>query len=237
MLIVDDDLQAREVYDRLISEKLPGFPVVLAEDGSVALDWLERETPSLVILDLSMPNVDGFTVLEHLRANPRTRMAPVFVLTGRLLSYEDIQRLDHSQVTLHFKQIFSDEETITNIQRVFSGADRIPQPTSQVVKQALVYLLQNYMHTLSRSEISAAVGVSDDYLSRIFNKEMGLSPWEYLNRYRVLQARSLLRETQESITWIAAQVGYEDPAYFSRVFQKQVGCTPRESPRQTRTIK
>jgi signal transduction histidine kinase/DNA-binding LacI/PurR family transcriptional regulator/AraC-like DNA-binding protein len=228
VLIVDDDPQAREVYDRLISEKLPGYPVVLAEDGSVALDWLERETPSLVILDLTMPNVDGFTVLEHLRANPRTRMAPVFVLTGRLLSYEDIQRLDHSQVILHFKQILSDEEIIANIQRAFSGVDRIPQPTSQVVKQALVYLLQNYMHTLSRSEISAAVGVSDDYLSRIFNKEMGLSPWEYLNRYRVLQARRLLRETQESITWIAAQVGYEDPAYFSRVFQKLAGCSPRE---------
>ena len=61
------------------------------------MEWLEQ-APTLVILDLSMPHVDGFTVLERLRAEPRTRTAPVFVLTGRLLSYEDIKRLDHTQV-------------------------------------------------------------------------------------------------------------------------------------------
>jgi signal transduction histidine kinase/DNA-binding LacI/PurR family transcriptional regulator/AraC-like DNA-binding protein len=228
VLIVDDDPQAREVYSRLISEKLPGFPVAMAEDGSAALEWLERETPSLMILDLSMPNVDGFTVLEHLRANPRTHMTPVFVLTGRLLSYEDIQRLDYSQVIVHFKQVLTEEETVANIQRAFSGADLLPQPTSHLVKQTLAYLQQNFMQTLSRPEIAAAVGVSEDYLSRIFNKEMGLSPWEYLNRYRVLQAKRLLCESKESITWIAGQVGFEDPAYFSRVFQKIAGCSPRE---------
>jgi signal transduction histidine kinase/DNA-binding LacI/PurR family transcriptional regulator/AraC-like DNA-binding protein len=228
ILVVDDDVQARELFFRLLSDRLPGYPVVLAEDGRAALDWLERETPSLVILDLSMPQVDGFTVLEHLRANPRTRLAPVFVLTGRLLSYEDIQRLDYGQVVLHFKQVLSDEEMLANLQRVFAGAERVPQPTSRVVKQALVYMQQNYAHTLSRAEIAAAVGVSEDYLSRIFNKELGLSPWEYLNRYRVLQARLLLTASKDSITRIASLVGFDDPAYFSRVFQKIVGCSPRE---------
>jgi signal transduction histidine kinase/DNA-binding LacI/PurR family transcriptional regulator/AraC-like DNA-binding protein len=228
ILVVDDDPQARELYFRLISEKLPGYPVILAEDGGVALEWLERETPSLVILDLSMPNVDGFTVLEQLRANPRSRMTPVFVLTGRLLSYEDVKRMDYGQVVVHFKQVLSDEETLEGVQRVFAGTQWVPQPTSLLVKEALIYLQQHYAHTLTRPEIAAAVGVSEDYLSRIFNKEMGLSPWEYLNRYRVMQARLLLEESKESVTWIAAQVGFDDPAYFSRVFQKIEGCSPRE---------
>jgi signal transduction histidine kinase/DNA-binding LacI/PurR family transcriptional regulator/AraC-like DNA-binding protein len=228
ILVVDDDPQARELYFRIVSERLPGFPVVLAEDGRVALEWLEHETPSLVILDLAMPNVDGFTVLEQIRSNRRTHTVPVFVLTGRLLNYEDIQRLDYNQVVLHFKQVMSEKETGASVERVFSGAETMPRPTSHLVKQALVYLQQNYTHTLSRAEVAAAVGVSEDYLSRIFNKEMGLSPWDYLNRYRVLQAKVLLRESKENITWIAAQVGFEDPAYFTRVFQKIVGCSPRQ---------
>lgn len=233
ILVVDDDPQARELYFRLVSERLPGYPVILAEDGSQALDWLERETPSLVILDLSMPQVDGFTVLERLRADPRTRSTPVFVLTGRLLSYEDIRRLDYGQVVLQFKRVLSEEETLRNLQRVFSGAEMIPQPTSRVVKQALVYLQQNYPHTISRPEIAAAVGVSEDYLSRIFSKETGLSPWEYLNRYRILQAKKLLAETNENITRIASMVGFDDPAYFSRVFQKVTNRSPRAFRTQT----
>jgi AraC-like DNA-binding protein/nitrogen-specific signal transduction histidine kinase len=228
ILVVDDDPQARELYFRIVSERLPGFPVVLAEDGRVALEWLEHETPSLVILDLAMPNVDGFTVLEQIRSNRRTHTVPVFVLTGRLLNYEDIQRLDYNQVVLHFKQVMSEKETGASVERIFSGAETMPRPTSHLVKQALVYLQQNYTHTLSRAEVAAAVGVSEDYLSRIFNKEMGLSPWDYLNRYRVLQAKVLLRESKENITWIAAQVGFEDPAYFTRVFLKIVGCSPRQ---------
>jgi YesN/AraC family two-component response regulator len=228
ILVVDDDPQARDLYSRLLSERYPGFPIVTAEDGQSALDWLQGEAPSLVILDLSMPRVDGFTVLERLRADPRTRITPVFVLTGRLLSYEDIKRLDYSQVVVHFKEILSEEETLAGVERAFAGSHLVPQPTSRVVKQALGYMQCHYSHTLSRVEISAAVGVSEDYLSRIFSREMGLSPWEYLNRYRVLQAKRLLAESRESVTWIAAQVGFDDPAYFSRVFQKLEGCSPRE---------
>jgi signal transduction histidine kinase/DNA-binding LacI/PurR family transcriptional regulator/CheY-like chemotaxis protein len=228
ILIVDDDPQARDAYQRLITARFAGFPVVTAEDGSTALDWLERETPGLVLLDLSMPHVDGFTVLEQLRTNQRTRMVPVIVLTGRLLSYEDIQRLDHSQVVLQFKDVLSDEQTVASVQRAFAGAETIPQPTSQLVKMALAYIQQHYARTLSRAEIAATVGVSEDYLSRVFNKETGVSPWEYLNRYRVQQARRLLRATKKNVTWIAAQVGFEDPAYFSRVFQRIEGCSPRE---------
>lgn len=228
ILIVDDDPQARDLYARLISTKFPGYPIALAEDGQVALEWLERETPSLVILDLAMPHVDGFTVLERLRATPRTRATPVFVLTGRLLSYEDIKRLDHSQVLVHAKQILTEEEMLAEFERVLAGTRIVPQPTSQVVKQALTYIQRNYPHTLTRAELSAAVGVSEDYLSRIFSREMGLSPWEYLNRYRVLQAKQLLAESRASVTWIAGQVGFDDPAYFTRVFQKIEGCSPRE---------
>jgi AraC-like DNA-binding protein len=96
-----------------------------------------------------------------------------------------------------------------------------------VVKHAVAYLHQSYNHPISRQELAAAVGVSKDYLSHIFHQELGISPWEYLNRYRIKQAKALLLNSNESVMNIAAQVGFNDLSYFNRVFHKHVGCSPR----------
>ena len=72
------------------------------------------------------------------------------------------------------------------------------------------------------------IGVSEDYLTRVFNRELEISPWDYLSRYRILQAQALLKNTAGSIAEIAHQVGFKDQAYFSRVFSKQVGVSPNE---------
>ncbi|HUN07425.1 MAG TPA: substrate-binding domain-containing protein [Aggregatilineales bacterium] len=228
ILVVDDDAQAREIYLRLLSERFAGYPVVMAENGEVALELLKTVTPSLILLDLSMPKVDGFRVLEEVRSSPRMASTPIVVLTGRLLSFEDIKRLDYGNVVLQFKNIHSDEELVLSIQQVFDGETSVPQHSSQLVKQALAYIQQNFAYTLSRAEIASAVGVSEDYLSRIFGREMGIPPWEYLNRYRILQAKHLLVQSNMNITRIASEVGFEDPAYFSRVFQKIAGSSPRD---------
>ena len=227
ILIVDDDEQARELYSQLVAEVFPGNPIIQAEDGAVALKYLAEQTPVLVILDLQMPNVDGFTVLEHLRAHVATRRVPVVVMSGRVLSFEDVQRLDELYVTFHSKDLLSEDETSAAFHRALVSGRALPPQTSIVVKYAIAYLQQNYTRPISRQELASAVGVSKDYLSHIFQKELSLSAWEYLNRYRILQAKTLLRNTDDSITVIAGQVGFDDLSYFNRVFHKQVGCSPR----------
>jgi AraC-like DNA-binding protein len=118
-------------------------------------------------------------------------------------------------------------ETISAMNRAIFGTDTLPTHTSGLVKQAIAYLHQNYMHSVSRWEIADAVGVSEDYLSRVFNRELTISPWDYLNRYRVLQSKALLLQTTDTIGAIAHQVGFKDQAYFSRVFHKVTGMSPQ----------
>ncbi|MCW5850763.1 MAG: helix-turn-helix domain-containing protein [Anaerolineae bacterium] len=227
ILVVDDDPDARAFYQRLAAEALPGYSVSLAEDGAQALASLEQATPTLVILDLMMPHVDGFTVLEKMRSHPRTRHVPVLVLSGRILSYEDVRRLDYARVTFHSKNILSIDEVVPLFQRIVGGDASLPQPTSTLVKRALAYLHQHYRHNLSRQDIAQAVGVSENYLSQIFRHELSLSPWDYLNRLRIHRAKELLHSPDASITEVAVQVGFSDPAYFSRVFRKYVGQSPQ----------
>lgn len=73
-----------------------------------------------------------------------------------------------------------------------------------------------------------AVGASEDYLSRIFHRELGITPWDYLNRYRMIRARELLRLTDDPVGSVARQVGFSDAAYFSRVFRNVCGASPSQ---------
>ena len=227
VLIVDDAAEARELYRRLAAAALPGRAVALADGGAAALTLIEREPPCLVILDLAMPDVDGFAVLERLRAAPRTCHVPVLVVTGRALSDDDLRRLDHRRVTLQSKGILTAEEAVAAIRQATAAAETLPQPTGMLAKRAAAYLQQHHARALTRQEVAAALGVHRDYLSRIFHQELGVSPWEYLNRYRVGRAKELLRATDLPITEVAARVGFDDSAYFSRVFRREVGQSPR----------
>jgi AraC-like DNA-binding protein len=227
ILIVDDDAETRALYQSLVAQALPGHPVRMAESGAEALALLEHEIPALLLLDLMMPDVDGFAVLEHLRAEERTRHVPVVIMSGRILSLEDVKRIDHARVIFHSKDILAQGELAAALRAALGGQEQLPRQTSAVVKHAIAYIQHHYMVDLSRQQIALAVGVSKNYLTQIFHQELGISPWEYLSRYRIKQAKELLRGSDDSITVVAARVGFDDASYFGRVFRKQVGCSPQ----------
>jgi signal transduction histidine kinase/DNA-binding LacI/PurR family transcriptional regulator/DNA-binding response OmpR family regulator/AraC-like DNA-binding protein len=234
ILIVDDDAQILDFYRQVVSAGCPGYPVRTAADGSAALAYMAEETPSLVILDLMMPEVDGFEVLDWMRARDPTRRVPVVILSSRVLTLDDVKRLEqHALVTLQSKGMLSEDEIVAALHRALFGSDALPQHTAALVKRAVAYFHQNYTRPLSRWEIAGAIGVSEDYLSRVFRQELDISPWDYLNRYRILQAMERLRHTSDDVGAVARQVGFKDPAYFSRVFHKVTGLSPsayREHP-------
>ena len=228
IFIVDDDVQMRETHQALVTDGFPGISIQLAEDGETALEIMEKEVPALVLLDLVMPNLSGADVLDQMRANEKLRQVPVIILSNKMMTLEDVKRIErHAQVTLQTKGIWSDAETTASMNRVIFGEDSLPVHTSGLVKQAIAFLHQNYTRPISRREIAEAVGVSEDYISRIFNREVSITPWDYLNRYRVLKSKNLLLNTTEPIGNIARKVGFKDQAYFSRVFNKISGMSPR----------
>jgi len=233
--IIDDDPQALKYYQELISNSLVDYQIRTIHGGREAVRLLEEATPDLILLDLMMPEIDGFQVLKQLRSNARNASIPVIIITGKILSYEDVKRLDVPKVVLQTKGVLSDLESTTEIQRVLTSSTTLPQPTSTLVKQACAYIQQNYTRSFSLEELSETIGVSKSYLSRIFKIDIGISLWDYLNRYRIQKAKELLLTTDESITAIAANVGYEDTSYFSRVFHEVAGHSPRDYRQQTRS--
>lgn len=99
----------------------------------------------------------------------------------------------------------------------------------KILQMALDYIEQNYTQTtLNLNEVAQAVGVSPNYFSGMFSQEMEMTFVEYVTNKRMEQAKRLLREGELSAAQVAAAVGYKDAHYFSFVFKKTEGVSPRE---------
>ena len=98
-----------------------------------------------------------------------------------------------------------------------------------LVDSALEYIDQHFAdESISLNAVAQAINVSTNYLSAVFSQKMGLSFVEYLTQKRMTRAKQLLRQSGRRTGEVAAEVGYRDPRYFSFVFKKTQGCTPRE---------
>ena len=91
-LVVEDNLTDRDMMRRLLVGE--GWEVIVASNGREALDRLKSEHPNLILLDLMMPEMDGFEFLAQFRKMPKFASTPVIVVTAADLSPEDRRRLD-----------------------------------------------------------------------------------------------------------------------------------------------
>src|SRR5262249_47243414 len=140
ILIVDDDAHAIALYQSIAAQALPGCQVRTAAHGAEAIEMIRRAPPALVVLDLTMPEIDGFEVLDWMRGNGPTRRVPVLVLSGRTLTNEDLKRLEqHARVVYQSKDILSKSEAAAALHQIMSG-ESLAQPTSALVKRTVVYL-------------------------------------------------------------------------------------------------
>lgn len=96
------------------------------------------------------------------------------------------------------------------------------------VDQILDYIANHCHEKITTAILSQICHLNENYLCALFKNKMGITIGEYINNFRVEKATVLLRNTSFSITEIAAQVGFDDPGYFTRVFKKHTGVTPRE---------
>ena len=98
-----------------------------------------------------------------------------------------------------------------------------------LLKQAVAYIDSHFTdEDLSLNRVAQEVNISANYLSAVFSQEMGETFIEYITARRMERARELLRETDMRSGEIAAAVGYKDSHYFSFLFKKTQGCTPRD---------
>ena len=108
-----------------------------------------------------------------------------------------------------------------------SDANR-PRLDSPILQPAISFIKAHYARSITLDEMAALCRISSSYFSKLFNQTMGENLSAYVNRIRVLKARQLLLESENPITAIAMQLGFEDSGYFDKVFKRLLGLTPTE---------
>jgi YesN/AraC family two-component response regulator len=226
ILVVEDDPQLLNLHMRMVQTQLPGSRVVPARNGREALEVMEHTRPALVLLDLMMPEVDGFKVLEAMRRREITRDVPVIVLTAQSLTETEMARLQQGVVAVLGKGLFSSSEVLAQVEATLARSKRLGSETQRLVRQAMAYIHRHYAEQITRSDLAHHVAVNERYLTHCFQQELKVSPMSYLNRYRVRQAKGLLEKSTRSITEVALAIGFTDLSYFGRVFRQEVGISP-----------
>ncbi len=228
ILIVDDDRYIRDMHTAMILRQLPEARILHAANGRQGLEIMQREAVDLVLLDLMMPELDGFAVLETMQSQRELRQVPVIVITAQSLTEEDVARLNQGVASVLSKGVFSTDEILWHITQTLDRLRHVNADTQQLARSATAFIHQHFDQPLQRSDIANHVGVSDGHLTRCFRQELGVTPITYLNRYRVEQAKQLLSGNSSSISEIAAAVGFADSGYFARVFRREAGVSPSE---------
>jgi CheY-like chemotaxis protein len=115
LLVVEDDNATRRMLRRMLRQQ--GWAVIEAENGRVALERMAEQRPVLIVLDLMMPTMDGFTFIAELRQREEWRTIPIVVLTAKDLTLEERQRLNGSVAQILSKGAYSREDLLDEVRR------------------------------------------------------------------------------------------------------------------------
>jgi len=227
ILVVDDDPHVLDMHVRML-ENLVNCRILMANGGRKALEIMKTQRLSLVLLDLMMPDVDGFEVLRIMRTQETTRSVPVIVLSAQILTSSDMLRLQECVAAVLGKGLFSMSEVLNKVETALSHSRHLGSQAARTVRQAMAYIHEHYAEPISRGDMAVYLAVSDRYLTRCFHQEMGITPVAYLNRYRIHMARELIEKRVFNITEIAQMVGFSDSSYFGKVFRQETGSAPSD---------
>ena len=106
--------------------------------------------------------------------------------------------------------------------------NRSGEQSETTVEKAQKYIQENFSRDISLDEVSREVNVSPYYFSKLFKEEVGENFIDYLTALRIAKAKEYLRDRSLTVGEAGSMAGYADPNYFSRIFKKHTGMTPRE---------
>ncbi|WP_407644197.1 bifunctional transcriptional activator/DNA repair enzyme AdaA [Falsibacillus albus] len=101
-------------------------------------------------------------------------------------------------------------------------------PQMVLVKNVSSFLIEHFKERVKLQDIAHHIGVSPFYMERVYKKETGETPNEYLEKVRIDKAAFLLRHTSKTNLEICFEAGYHSPSNFYKVFRRLKGCTPSE---------
>ena len=283
ILVVEDNNDLRKYLYTILSDL---YNVLLAENGKAGLLIARKNAPDFILTDVTMPVMDGITMVHYLKQDLALKNIPILVLSAKASAEDQLKGFEEG-IDAYLTKPFSvnyllgrieavinkrraiqietiqklkaegDQNAIaalhilpTNINKAQTDKPADPAETkdrdkafmSVQVNDALVEKLINYIidnitsPDLKIDDISEAMGMSRSVLYNRLKTGVGMTPSDFVRHIRIMKATEYLRDTDDTLTTIAFNVGFTDPKYFSKVFKKEIGVVPTEYRERTRKV-
>ena len=242
MLIVDDN---EEMLNFLSSSLTDKYSILTAEDGIEALNKLKENEVTLIVSDWMMPRMDGVEFCKAIRTNQATSHIPFILLTAKTDTNSKIEGMDCG-ADAYIEKPFSMQYLEACIKNLVDLRNLLRQKFSKMPLVPLNSIANNSMddkfltrmneiieENFSNPELSVDFLAEKLCISRsgLFAKIKTLAnitPNELIQVVRLKKAAILLAENKYRINEICYMVGFNNPSYFSKCFQKQFGMKPGE---------
>lgn len=256
-LIVDDEIEAIHGLISHISWKKLGIsPVNYATCIENAKTIFTQYSSRIILCDIEIPDGSGLDFLEWVRE--RDESARFIILTCheefayaqraitlsctdyiiKPIPYEELESKLSDLISRFFREQGNAEnkdmvprnrgDALSRSDSSDSSSKRISLSAYKTVEKVKEYILNNLQSEIRVETLAHQFYLSPDYLSKIFRCEEGISISEYVTAKRMMKAGKLLEQSDLSISRIAYECGIDNFSYFTKVFRKTYGCTPRE---------
>jgi YesN/AraC family two-component response regulator len=239
VMLAEDESYMREALMQMIPWRELGCNITgIYPDGKALIEAMENGHPDIVITDIRMPEMDGLEVCRYLYE--RCPEAQVIILSA----YSDFS---YAQQALRYgaceyvlkidvleelpRAIGKAKDTLvlqnSNIQNDFPAQAGVGS-VDALYDKMVHHVACNYRTNITLTSIAEALHANPSYLSRLYKCYSGINLFDDILRRRIDKAKECLLASNWRIHEVANYVGFDDPGYFSRVFKKKTGLSPKE---------
>ncbi len=239
LLLVEDNSD----LSFFLSKKLKNEFEVMVSDGTDAIDKALSEIPDIIVCDVNLPDKNGFEICEILKNDLRTSHIPVILLTALDNKESYLQGLK-SGVDLYLTKPFSYPILIQSLRALLYNREKlryyytnnigriVDSKSFGSIEQTFVNNLNQLIKTnidnpdFSVENLADLLNISRIQLYRKIKAMFDLNVSDYINNFRLEQAKSMLQNHELTISEIAYKTGFSSPNYFSTVFKNKFGVSP-----------
>jgi signal transduction histidine kinase/ligand-binding sensor domain-containing protein/DNA-binding response OmpR family regulator len=239
--IIDDNLDICSYLGSILKQD---YRLNFSYTGDNGLENVINTMPDFVITDLMMPGKDGFEVCHEIKSNPITNHIPVIMLTAKADSVSKLEGLKLG-ADVYLAKPFDENELLIQISKLleqraklrekYSNSDFWEDTDSRNLNNEFVLKVRTIIEeniddsSFGILELYRTLGISRSNLHRKLNALTGSSTSAFIQTIKLQKARQLLKTSDKNVSEVAYEVGFEDPAYFSRLFSKTFGYPPSET--------
>ena len=248
LLAEDNDDVAMLICNMLRDE---GYSVSRAVDGQEALEMLREELPDMLITDIAMPRMDGLELMRNVRADETMCCLPIVVVSARVEDHERLEGIS-AGAEVYLAKPFINEELLLIVNKLLEQRRRLIKmftnsksdvETSKQLPEVDVEFFKDINKLIDANLISGDVSTSFladklntsvSTLNRRLKNMSGLTATTYIRNRRILMAKRLLETTDQTVSEIEVQCGFNTSGHFSRVFKAETGISPLDYRHQSR---